>query len=164
MRFGRCVSFLCDDYTTLKRDGLKAMKSSMPDAAGPDSDESDSLPEDLDGDSDDASVPIEQNSNHGNDSDEGSWGSGFEEDDDDLVGSEVDAPDGLLPLGYDEAQEEEDEWGGIGADAAVTGRKRKAKDQPNSDRRKKRRLRDLPTFASAEEYARLIDGADEENL
>ena len=142
------------------------MKSSMPDVAGPDSDESDSLPEDLYGDSDDASVPTEQNSNHGNDSDEGSSGSGFE-DDDDLVGSEVDAPDGLLPLGYDEAQEEEEEeeeWGGIGANAAATGKKRKAKDQPNGDRRKKRRLRDLPTFASAGDYAKLIDGADEENL
>ena len=147
----------------LNKDWLKAMKSSMPDVAGPDSDESDSLPEDLYGDSDDASVPM---ANRENDSDEGSWGSGFEEDDDDLVGSEVDAPDGLLHLGHDEVQEEEEEeeWGGIGANAAAIGRKRKAKDQPNGDRRKKRRLRDLPTFASAEEYARLIDGADEENL
>lgn len=137
----------------------------MPDVAGPDSDESDSLPEDLYSDSDGTSVPMEKNSNDEHDSDEGSWGSGFEEDDDDLVGSEVDAPDGLLPLAYDEAQEaEEEEWGGIGAGAVSTGKKRKAKGQPNGDRRKKRRLRDLPTFASAEEYARLIDGADEENL
>ncbi len=110
---------------------------------------------------------MEKNSNGENDSGEGSGGSGFEEDDDDLVGSEVDAPDGLLPLDYDEAQEveeEEEEWGGIGASPVATGKKRKAKDQPNGDRRKKRRLRDLPTFASAEEYAKLIDGADEENL
>ena len=141
----------------------------MPDVAEPDSDESDNLPEDLYSDSDGTSVPMEKNSNDENDSDEGSWVSGFEEDDDDLVGSEVDAPDGLLPLAYDEAQEveeeaAEEEWGGIGAGAVSTGKKRKAKDQPNGDRRKKRRLRDLPTFASAEEYARLIDGADEENL
>jgi len=143
------------------------MKSSMPEVAGPDSDESDSLPEDLYGDSDEASVPMEKDSNDEGDSDEGGWGPGFEESDDDLVGSDVDAPDGLLRLGSDgEVQEEEVEegWGGIGADAVATRKKRKAKDQPDSDRRKKRRLRDLPTFASAEQYAKLIDGADEENL
>jgi len=47
------------------------------------------------------------------------------------------------------------------ADAVATRKKRKAKD---IDKRRKRRLRDLPTFASAEQYTRLIDGADEENL
>ena len=46
----------------------------------------------------------------------------------------------------------------------ATDKKRKAKDQPNGDRRKKRRLRDLPTFASVEQYAKLIDEADEENI
>jgi len=59
-RFGRCVSLLSDDSTRLNTGGLK---SSMPEVAGPDSDESDSLPEDLYGDSDDASVPMEKNSN-----------------------------------------------------------------------------------------------------
>ena len=39
------------------------MKSSMPEVAGPGSDESESLPEDLDGDSDDTSIPIEKDSN-----------------------------------------------------------------------------------------------------
>jgi len=76
------------------------MKSSMPEVAGPDSDESDSLPENLCDESDDASVPMEKNSNDEGDSDEGGWGPGFEEEDD-LVGSDVDAPDGLLRLGSD---------------------------------------------------------------
>ena len=142
------------------------MKSSMPDAAGLDSDESDSLPEDLYSDSDDGLEPMAKNSNDEGDSDEGSLGSGFEEDDDDIVGSDADAPDGLLRLSSDEAQgeDEEEEWGGIGTGAVATEKKRKAKDQPNGGRGKKRRLRDLPTFASAEQYARLIDEADEENL
>jgi ribosome biogenesis protein MAK21 len=142
------------------------MKSSMPDVAGPDSDASDSLPEDLYGDSDDALSPMAKNSNDEDSSDdEGSLGPGFEEEDDDIVGSGADAPDGLLHLSSDEAQEEEVEvWGGIGGDIVATEKKRKAKDQPNGDKRKKRRLRDLPTFASVEQYAKLIDEADEENL
>jgi len=138
----------------------------MPEVAGPDSDESESLPEDLDGDSDGESSPMAKNSNQEDESDEDGWGTGFEEDEDDLVGSDVDAPDGLLRLDSGgEAQEaEEEEWGGIGADATVTRKKRKAKDQPGGSRGKRRRLRDLPTFASAEQYARLIDDVDEENL
>ena len=105
----------------------------MPDVAGPDSDESDSLPEDLYGDSDDALSPMAKNSNDGGSSDEGSLGSGFEEEDDDIVGSGDDAPDGLLRLSSDEAQEEEEEeeeWGGIGGNVVATDKKRKAKDQP----------------------------------
>jgi len=142
------------------------MKSSMPDVAGPDSDESDSLPEDLYGDSDDELSPMAKNSNDEGSNDEGSLGSGFEEDDDDIVGSGTDAPDGLLRLSSDEAQEDEseEEWGGIGGNVVATDKKRKAKDQPDGVRRKKRRLRDLPTFASVEQYAKLIDEADEENL
>jgi ribosome biogenesis protein MAK21 len=142
------------------------MKSSMPDLAGPDSDESDSLPEGLEDYSNDESVPMEKNSNE-DESDEDDWGSGFEEDEDDLVGSDVDAPGGLLHIGSEsDAQgEEEEEWGGISARAGVTGKKRKAMDQSDGGRGKKRqRLRDLPTFASVEQYAKLIDEADEENL
>lgn len=143
---------------------MKAMKSSMPEVAGPDSDESDSFPEDLDGDSDDMSVPVEKHLNEEGDNDEDGWGSGFE-DEDDLIGSDVDAPDGLLRLGSDgEVQEEEEEWGGIGADATITRKKRKAQNQSDGGKRKKRRLRDLPTFASADQYAQLIDEGDEENL
>ena len=79
----------------------------MPDVAGPDFDESDSLPEDLYGDSDNALLPMAKNSNDEGSSDEGSLGSGFEEDDDDIVGSGDDASDGLPRLiSSDEAQDE----------------------------------------------------------
>ena len=150
---------LNDGHTRLNRSVLKAMKSSMPEVAGPDSDESDSVPEDL---YDDSEVPMEQNLNEEGDNDSDF---GFEEDEDDLVGSDVDAPDGLLRLSSnEEAQEEVEEWGGIGADATITRKKRKAHNQSDGDRRKRRRLRDLPTFASARQYAKLIDEADEENI
>lgn len=153
---------LSDGHARLNRSDLKAMKSSMPEVAGPDSDESDSVPEDLDGDSE---VPTEENLNEEGDNKEDDSEFGFGEDEDDLVGSDVDAPDGLLRLSSnEEAQEEVEEWGGIDADATITRKKRKAHNQSDGDRRKKRRLRDLPTFASARQYAKLIDEADEENL
>ena len=163
-RFGRCVSFKSGDHTRLNGGRLKAMKSSMPEIAGPDSDESDSLPSDLDGDSDDVSLPMEKNSNQEDESEDDRWGSGFDEDEDDLVGSDSDGPSGLLHFGCDGEAQEEEEWGGIGTGATVARKKRKAEEQPDGRRRKKRRLRDLPTFASVEQYAKLIDEADEENL
>ena len=139
------------------------MKSWMAEIAGPDSDEFDSLPSDLGGDSDDVSLPIEKNSNQEDESEEDGRGSGFDEDEGDLVGSDIDAPDGLLHFGSDGEAQEEEEWGGIGTGATVARKKRKAKERRDG-RRKTRRLRDLPTFASVEQYAKLIDEADEENL
>ena len=86
-----------------KQGWLKGNEILNPDVAGPDSDESDSLPEDLYGDSDDALSPVAENSNDEGSSDEGSLGSGLEEDDGDIVGSGDDAPDGPLWLSSDEA-------------------------------------------------------------
>ena len=163
MRFGRCVSFKRGDHTRLNGGRLKAIKSSMAEIARPDSDESDSLPSDLDGDSDDVSLPMEKYSNQEDEREEDGRGSGFGEDEDDLVGSDIDAPDGLLHFASEGEAQGEEEWGGIGTGATVARKKRKAKEQPDG-RRKKRRLRDLPTFASVEQYAKLIDEADEENL
>ena len=107
---------------------------------------------------------MEKNLNQEDDSGEDGRGSGFDEDDDDLVGSDIDAPDGLLHFRPDGEAQGEEEWGGIGTGATAARKKRKAKEQPDGRRRKKQRLRDLPTFASVEQYAKLIDEADEENL
>ena len=78
-------------------------------------------------------------------------------DDDDLV-AVGDIPDGLIE--YDglgaETEQSNEEWGGIGG-----GDKRKWKD--NSQARRKK-WKTLPTFATYEEYARMIKEGPEDQI
>ncbi|KAG8906901.1 hypothetical protein FRB99_005783 [Tulasnella sp. 403] len=73
---------------------------------------------------------------------------GFAEDSDDLLS--------LDGLGKDE-EDEEDDWGGVGT------KKRKPSKTQKGGRSTKRR-KTLPTFASYEDYQKMIDEAEEENL
>ncbi|KAH7098243.1 CBF-domain-containing protein [Auriculariales sp. MPI-PUGE-AT-0066] len=74
-------------------------------------------------------------------------------DDDDLV-------DLADFMGEDGGQDEE--WGGIGsADSNSKKRKRSSADEPS---KRKKRLRDLPTFATYEDYQRMIEEAPEDNI
>jgi ribosome biogenesis protein MAK21 len=85
-----------------------------------------------------------------------------DEDEDDLIESDADAPDGLLHFSSEDASEEE--WGGI--NSTVLG-KRKATDHKGDKRghsKKKRKLKDLPLFASMEDYQKLIDAEPEDNI
>lgn len=52
--------------------------------------------------------------------------------------------------------------GGLSDDGDAVGKKRKREADEKKERRKKRKA--LPLLASAEDYAALIDGAEEENL
>jgi ribosome biogenesis protein MAK21 len=74
------------------------------------------------------------------------------EDSDDLL-SESEMPD--IPLVTGDSEDEER------SEDEEQSRKRKRRED-NKERRKKRKA--LPLLASAEDYAALIDGADEENL
>ena len=86
--------------------------------------------------------------------------------------SDVELPDGLIayhsdsdvPSGAEDAEEDE-EWGGFDADAGSAKRKRKLGNAKTKDKGgKKRRLRALPTFATYDDYAALIEGAPEDNI
>jgi ribosome biogenesis protein MAK21 len=77
----------------------------------------------------------------------------MEEDSDDLL-SVDEMPD--IPLGTGEDEDED-----VPSEDEETSRKRKRRDD-QKDKRKKRKA--LPLLASAEDYAALIDAADEENL
>jgi ribosome biogenesis protein MAK21 len=79
----------------------------------------------------------------------------------DLLDLDAEVPIGLIPFNgavSEEEQEEGEEWGGVD----VKSKKRSAK----GDERiaKRRKLRSLPTFASAEDYAAIIDAEPEDNL
>ncbi|KAF7305180.1 CCAAT-box-binding transcriptional factor [Mycena kentingensis (nom. inval.)] len=152
----------------------KAMKASMPAAEGDDElldeDDDDSIPSGLDDDSDEEGVEDlgddDDEEEKDDDSDDGSGGFSLAEDSDneDLVPLDAGFADGLLEYdgsddGGDEEEQEEEEWGGIDS---VPSKKRKRKEESESAKRRKK-LRSLPTFASYEDYAKLIeDGAEDD--
>jgi ribosome biogenesis protein MAK21 len=110
--------------------------------------ESDELPSDLD-EGDDAS-----------DDDDDALSLVEASDNEDLVSLDANFP-GLIDYdGSDEEAggEDEEEWGGItqGGD-----KKRKREDSSNQKRKK---LRSLPTFASYEDYAKMIEDGPEDDI
>ncbi|KIK87379.1 hypothetical protein PAXRUDRAFT_831842 [Paxillus rubicundulus Ve08.2h10] len=140
----------------------KAMQASIPHEDGDDAlleEDSDEVPSDLDAasDGDDAGDDVGggDESLEEVDSDEGiSLAEGS--DDDDLVAID-DVPGGLIDYDGSEAQDQEDEeWGGLGG-----GDKRRRRD--NSQGRRKKR-RNLPTFASYEDYAKMIEDGPEDDI
>ncbi len=80
----------------------------------------------------------------------------------DLIDLDEDAPDGLIEFDGSESEGGEEEWGGISG--AVTNKKRKRGGEEESKRSKKKKLRSLPTFASYEDYAKLIEDGPEDNI
>jgi ribosome biogenesis protein MAK21 len=126
---------------------LQAMKASIPKIPDDDalSEESNELPSDFD------------MSEEGED-DESEEEEAFElaeaSDNDDLLSLDADGPEGLIE--YDGT---DSEWGGIETEEA--GEKRKRRDEWK-ERRKK--LRSLPTFASYDEYAKMIEDGPEDDI
>lgn len=140
----------------------KAMKRSLPtaDAIDIDSDDSEGLPDPEESHSEvdvDSQSEDKEGSDASNDQ-ESEQDEPFDlgEDADDILDSDAEAPDGLLHFGSDE----EEEWGGI--NSTVLG-KRKGGEQ-HGGVKKKRRLKDLPLFASMEDYEKLIDAEPEDNI
>ncbi|KAG9047058.1 hypothetical protein FS837_003144 [Tulasnella sp. UAMH 9824] len=122
----------------------KAMKESLPHDELPSSEESnsedeDDLPSDLEGPSEDED---EGNKTDGSDS----------------LGDMLEHEDDLIPFDED-ASQDEGEWGGLSE-----SKKRKNNKETEGGRGKKRRLAGVPTFASYEDYAKMIDEAPEEDL
>jgi ribosome biogenesis protein MAK21 len=145
----------------------KAMKASLPKVAGD---------EDLLEESDDDDIPsdLDDGDDEGDDSSLGdSDASNVEDEDDALSFAEASDNEDLVPLddmpaglidfeGSDagsnaEDAADEEEWGGIN-----DGKKRKRAGDTRGARRKK--LRALPTFASYEDYARMIEEAPEDDI
>ncbi|KAI0070805.1 CBF-domain-containing protein [Panus rudis PR-1116 ss-1] len=156
----------------------KAMKATMP---------AELQDDDLDEDSDDLASDLDDSELEGNDSDaepseagtdDDEEAEGGEEKDDDedgddalslaeasdaedLLPLDADIPDGLIEYdGSDvpENENETEEWGGIGGNA---NKKRKRGDD---EKNKRKKLRSLPTFASYEDYAKLIEDGPEDDI
>lgn len=114
-----------------------------------DSDEA--IQSDLDESADDANV-------EGDESDSLSLAEGT--DNDDLFDLDDDLPDGLI--GYDGSDAEN----GVEEEECSTfgdGHKRK-RAEDNNDRRRRKKLRSLPTFASYEDYAKMIEEGPEDDI
>ncbi|KAL4071905.1 CBF/Mak21 family-domain-containing protein [Scleroderma yunnanense] len=143
----------------------KAMQATMPDMSGDaellsDPDEEDNL--DLEGDDDEDSSASEEDDT-GSHGDALSFAEGSDDDDllaiDDIPGFiEYDGSDASADEGDPEDGNRDEEWGGIseGTD------KRKRKEKDGDEKRKKRRT--LPTFASYEEYAKMIEDGPEDDI
>ncbi|TRM66607.1 CBF/Mak21 family-domain-containing protein [Schizophyllum amplum] len=167
----------------------KAMKASMPKAGDDDdldlmadSDEDDDVPSGLDADDSDDELPAGLDSDSdadvglgsdedaavGADSDEDAIDSDEEDalslaeasDDDDLMPLDDGfGPDGLIEYDGSDASDSE-EWQGIGGEADK--KKRKRADEDGGDKRKKKKR--LPTFASYEDYAKMIEDGPEDDI
>ncbi|KAG6888162.1 hypothetical protein C0995_010173 [Termitomyces sp. Mi166 len=144
----------------------KAMQKSMPKTAGEDedlveeSDDDDDVPSDFDMDDD------SENESHVAEDDEEEDAFSLVEgsDNEDLIPLDGDIPDGLIEWdGSDEegaAEAVDKEWGGIEDEGG--GKKRKRKDTTSREKRKK--LKALPTFASYEDYAKMIENGPEDDI
>ncbi|KAJ8688979.1 RNA-binding ribosome biosynthesis protein mak21 [Pleurotus ostreatus] len=139
----------------------KAMKASMPNVAGDEDELDDSdidSPLDLDPEIDDSDS--ESNVSGSEDSDADDLDLVEDSDADDLIPLD-EVPDGLIEYdgsdsGGEDEEGQEDEWGGV-----LDTKKRKRTDDKQSRRKK---LKSLPTFASYEDYAKLIEDGPEDDI
>ena len=82
----------------------------------------------------------------------------------DLLPLDAEVPMGLIEYegSESESEAEAEEWGGISPESPKKGGKRKRDEEQKKAQRKK--LRSLPTFASYEDYAKLIEDGPEDNI
>jgi len=127
----------------------------MPKEAGEDVDlveDSDNLPSDPDEDGEDSA----SGGNDDEEDDDDPFALIEGSDNEDLISLEGDIPEGLLDHEGHESSEEE--WGGINM-----GEDRKRK-RDDTDGEKRKKLRSLPTFASYEDYAKIIEAEPEDGI
>ncbi|KAJ3983091.1 CBF/Mak21 family-domain-containing protein [Lentinula detonsa] len=142
----------------------KAMQASMPKALADDDD----LMHDSDADIDDeASTDLGSLDDEDQDDEDAEELSDDElslvegSDNDDLISLNGDIPDGLIEYdGSDADVDDAEEWGGIGLDSEKS-KKRKRNDE---DRKRRKKLKSLPTFATYEDYAKMIEDGPEDNI
>ncbi|KIM44363.1 hypothetical protein M413DRAFT_25783 [Hebeloma cylindrosporum] len=170
-----------EDTSELDEDEVwQVMKASMPRAEGDDDDllmgsdvdedEDEDLGLDLDEDDDDEVDLSDDDSNENDTSDADDALSLIEgSDNEDLISLDGDLPDGLIEYDGSDASDEdvggivveEEEWGGIGGGSSNTDKNKKRKREETSGEKRKK-LRSLPTFASYEDYAKMIEDGPED--
>lgn len=133
------------------------MQSSMPEIQQ-DIEDDDSIPSGLDDISDDDSDSGDSDNSVADDSEPGSLPDGGMPDD-------LGDSDEALEFGEDEDDLIElSEGAELSSDDEPVDGKRKKATPAESKREKRRKLRSLPTFASAEDYAKMIDDAPEDDI
>ena len=146
------------------------------------SEDEDSIPSDLDEDDvDDSLSDLEGSEKSGDDAEEPSEVD--DEDDDKFSLAEPSDAEDLIPLdeaeamafkdglmewsgdegGLSEGEDEGEEWAGFGSRSSIPGKKRKRTDG-KVEQRKRKKARSLPTFASYEDYAKLIEEGPEDEI
>ncbi|KAI0819759.1 CBF/Mak21 family-domain-containing protein [Trametes gibbosa] len=170
-----------DDSDAEEAEIWKAMKATMPgdledDDLMQDSDDSDEVPSDLEAldksDEEGESVnhfeeKVDDDHEEDEDEDEEADDDTFSlvegSDAEDLFSLDTEVPTGLVEFdGSDAEPEEGDEaWGGISSTAQQKGKRKRDEDSKRSQRKK---LRALPTFASYEDYAKMIEDGPEDNI
>lgn len=147
------------------------------------SDDEDSIPSGLDEDDDrDSLADLRDSGDSGDDAEEPS--EVYEDDDDDQLSLvESSGAEDLIPLdeaealvfkdglidwpadegGSSDGENEDGEWGGFGGGSPVLGEKRKRKGGMEG-REKRKKVRSLPTFASYEDYAQLIEEGPDDDI
>ncbi|TFK35819.1 CBF/Mak21 family-domain-containing protein [Crucibulum laeve] len=154
----------------------KAMKASIPKSMEDDADLLDSDDEENDDDDDlPSDFDMQMNDDESMEEDESSDEDKEEEvdeddtlslvegsDNEDLISLDGDIPGGLIAYDGSDAEDgiADEEWGGINEDG-LDGKKRK-REETKGEKRKK--LRSLPTFASYEDYAKLIENGPEDDI
>lgn len=132
----------------------------------------------LSADSDDVPADLDDDSNEEvEDDDDDDSATGDEEDDEvqddedalslveasdaeDLISLDADIPGGLIEYdGTDSEAGDVEEWGGIGG--PVT---KKRKHGGEEDKKTRKKIRSLPTFASYEDYAKIIEDGPEDYI
>lgn len=146
---------------------LQAIKATNPDLQG-DDDQSDLEPDDsgISSEEDEASDANEEEEgeedpDREDDEDDEEDGMSLAEgsDAEDLIGLDDDMPDGLVEYPASEGGDEDEEWGGI-----EDGNKKKRKGRHEDSKQKKKKLRSLPTFASYDDYAKMIEDGPEDDI
>ncbi|KAH8104675.1 CBF-domain-containing protein [Cristinia sonorae] len=152
----------------------KAMKASMPTELQDDDlmDDSDDVPSDLDddevelSDNEDGTDAEEENEQEQEQDADDAFSLVEGSDAEDLIPMDGDIPDGLIDYDGPDSDgggaSDEEEWTGFG-DASTSTKKRKRGDEEKSGKNKKK-LKSLPTFASYEDYAKLIEDGPEDNI
>ncbi|CAE6412353.1 unnamed protein product [Rhizoctonia solani] len=151
-----------DESELDEEDVWKAMQSSMPELQNAGDDSDDDIPSGLDDMSDDSggiSDDGEPSPDGGSDADDGASVEGgsmpndLGDSDEELEFAED--PDDLIELSGSDASSSDEE--------PVQGKRKKSAAADNK-REKRKKQRRLPTFASAEDYAKMIDEAPEDDL
>jgi ribosome biogenesis protein MAK21 len=133
------------------------MKATIPKSLGEDddlSDASDDLLSDFDHDMDSG----DENTGEDDDNTLALVGGSDHED---LISLDGDIHEGLLGYRDSESSDHGEEWGGIDTNKDKKGTKRKHDD---ASREKRKKLKLLPTFASYEDYAKIIEDGAEDHL